>query len=256
MNLLKEMQKQDTDGKPFIHRDGSEMGLHFTMGVVQSLMNLDEPDTLSLGYTRTMMGFLLFAPSPETITMIGLGGGSLPKFCYNKLPDSKISVAEINPDVIALRNDFLIPADDERFHVFCEDGADFVKKCNGSEDVIIVDGYDIEGYCPTLCTESFYEDCYHSLTDGGVMAVNLFGNKKQRNIIINNVKNVFKGFFVVVTSEDMTNKILFSVKADAENITEKRLLITAKLLESQINIDFNRIVESIMLTNKNNISVT
>lgn len=50
MNLLKEMQKQGAGGKPFIHRDGPEMGLHFTMGIVQSLMNLDEPDTLSLGY--------------------------------------------------------------------------------------------------------------------------------------------------------------------------------------------------------------
>lgn len=256
MNLLKRKPAQDADGKPFILRDGPEVGLHFTSGIVQSLMNLDEPDTLSLGYTRTMMGFLLFVPSPKNITMIGLGGGSLPKFCYKYLPDSQISIAEINPDVIALRNEFLIPADDERFQVICEDGAEFVGKLNGSEDVIVVDGYDAEGYCQSLCSETFYSDCYQALSDGGVISVNLFGAKNQRTMIINNVKKIFKDFVVVVVSEDITNRVLFAVKDSANSFTEKRLLITAGILERQMNIDFNRIVESILLNDKNNIYIS
>ena len=247
---------QDVDGKPFILRDGAELGLHFTAGIVQSLMNFDEPDTLSLGYTRTMMGFLLFASSPKNITMIGLGGGSLPKFCYKYLPGSKICIAEINPDVIALRNEFLIPADDERFQVECEDGADFVRKRSGSEDVIVVDGYDAEGYCQSLCSESFYSDCYQALSDGGVMAVNLFGAKSQRSAIINNIKNIFKDFVVVVVSEDISNRVLFAVKSPAKNFTEKRMLLAAGVLECQINIDFNRIVGGILLNNKNNIYIS
>lgn len=246
MNQPKQKPAQDDDGKPFILRDGSELGLHFTAGIVQSLMNLDEPDTLSLGYTRTMMGFLLFVPSPKNVTMIGLGGGSLPKFCYKYLPDSKISIAEINSDVIALRNEFLIPADDGRFQVICEDGADFVRKCNGSEDVIIVDGFDADGYCQSLCSEDFYSGCYQALSDGGVMAVNLFGTKGQRSVIINNIKNTFKEFVVVVVSEDITNRVLFAVKAPANGFTEKRLLLTAGILESQMSIDFKKIVKSII----------
>ena len=52
-----------------------------------------------------MMGFLLFIPSPARILMVGLGGGSLAKFCFRHLPDAAIDVVEINPHVIALRDD-------------------------------------------------------------------------------------------------------------------------------------------------------
>jgi len=38
--------------------------------------------------------------------MIGLGGGSMQKYCYRRLPHSIISVAEINPGVIELRDSF------------------------------------------------------------------------------------------------------------------------------------------------------
>src|SRR3546814_9122322 len=63
---------------------------------VQSIMSIDDPDRLMLDYTRQMMGFLLFNPSPQTIEMIGLGGGSLAKYCYKYLPDVSITAVEID----------------------------------------------------------------------------------------------------------------------------------------------------------------
>src|SRR3546814_9997105 len=69
---------------------------------VQSIMSIDDPDRLMLDYTRQMMGFLLFNPSPQTIEMIGLGGGSLAKYCYKYLPDVSITAVEIDPEVIAV----------------------------------------------------------------------------------------------------------------------------------------------------------
>ena len=66
----------------------SERCLYFTQANLQSVMSLDEPDALIAAYTRKMMAFLLFNPAPKRITMIGLGGGSLAKFCYRNLPRS------------------------------------------------------------------------------------------------------------------------------------------------------------------------
>jgi spermidine synthase len=51
--------------------------------------------------------------------MIGLGGGSLVKYCHHHLPGARVSVAEISPEVIALRDRFRIPPDDERLEVDC-----------------------------------------------------------------------------------------------------------------------------------------
>ena len=89
---------------PFVHDSGGDKGLYFSIREIQSRMQVDDPDALDLGYTRTMMGFLLFQPEPRQIAMVGLGGGSLAKFCHRYLPQAQIQVAEINPHVIALRN--------------------------------------------------------------------------------------------------------------------------------------------------------
>ena len=100
--------------RPFLRRQRHSLALHFDLFAIQSEMLLDAPDELMVGYTQTMMGFLLFQPAPSGIGMIGLGGGSLAKFCYRYLPSAVIAVAEIDVDVIALRNEFLRPRRTDR----------------------------------------------------------------------------------------------------------------------------------------------
>ena len=80
-------------GKPFVYRKSQTLSLLFDVCAIQSEMRLDAPDELVLAYTRMMMGFLLFNPQPQRIAMIGLGGGSLPKYCYHSLPQAAIAVA-------------------------------------------------------------------------------------------------------------------------------------------------------------------
>ncbi|QBR04206.1 hypothetical protein [Paraburkholderia pallida] len=79
--------------------------------------------------------------------MIGLGGGSLAKYCYRYRPESVIAAVEINPHVIALRNVFHLPADDTCFFVVCADGAEYVAMRGHRPDVQLVDGFGVNG-CP------------------------------------------------------------------------------------------------------------
>jgi spermidine synthase len=115
-----------TYDKPFILDMDGERCLHFDLTAAQSAMDLDDPERLSLAYTRKMMAFLLFNHSPRRILMLGLGGGSLAKFCHRHLPSAAITAVEVNPDVIALRDAFLVPADDDRFRVVRAEGTHYV----------------------------------------------------------------------------------------------------------------------------------
>ena len=108
--------------RPVVVRAGGFVALQFDESAVQSCMLAHEPYALAAGYTRTMMGFLLFQPNPRRVSIVGLGWGSLAKYCYRYVPDAAITAVEINPDVLALRSQFQIPADDERFAVICADG--------------------------------------------------------------------------------------------------------------------------------------
>ena len=108
---------------PLVHTRGDRRTLEFTPGMIQSEMKLSAPDRLMLHYARAMMCFTLFKPKPRHILMVGLGGGSLVKFCHRHLPDSSITVLELRADVIALRQQFMIPPDDARLRVIHADAA-------------------------------------------------------------------------------------------------------------------------------------
>jgi spermidine synthase len=208
-----EYKRRSRTSAPFIYEEDGTLTLYFEMGSVQSLMHLNEPHLLMLGYTRAMMGFLLFNKRPRHIGTIGLGGGSIQKHCYRCLRHTKISVAEISPEVIALRDHFSIPKDDRRFKVFCEDGADFVSRHSKKFDVLIVDGFDITGQPEQLCSQRFYDDCYKALTPDGVMVVNL--SDRGYSALLARMRQSFQNRVIVVGCDDGDNQIAFAGKGNA-----------------------------------------
>jgi spermidine synthase len=160
-------------GSPHIEDEKGVLRLQFNGSDVQSEMDKKAPHELMLRYTRMMVSALSATKHIRQIAIIGLGGGSIPKYCYHHFPDSTIQVAEINPDVIAMRDRFFVPSDSDRFQVHCVDGADFVERQNGLFDVLFVDGFDQQGQPPQLSTLKFYRDCYRALAPQGMLVVNI-----------------------------------------------------------------------------------
>jgi spermidine synthase len=197
---------------PRIYEEDGTVTLCFEIGSVQSQMREHEPDHLVLSYTRTMTAFVLFTRFPEHIAMIGLGGGSMAKWCYRHVPHADITVVEINPHVIALRKRFRIPQDDRRFRVLCENGADYVARTSWHHDVLIVDGFDIDGQPPELCSQRFYDDCYQALSSSGLMVVNLCGDNNRP--ILARIRKSFYDQVLVVTPEIDGNTIVFACKGE------------------------------------------
>jgi spermidine synthase len=218
---------------PFICEGKRFVTLHFNIYGVQSEMDPKAPDRLVLGYTRTMMCFVLFHPQPRHIGMVGLGGGSVQKYCRRHLPDARISVAEISADVIALRDSFCIPKDDQRFHIFCEDGADFVRRQPGAFDVLLVDGFDFAGQPPQLCSQEFYDECRDALTPGGVLVVNVC--EPRDSLLIARIRRSFASRVLVAGGDDGTNSIVFAVRGDEPlSVTAKDIERTAASLRDAV----------------------
>jgi spermidine synthase len=201
--------------KPFVHATRTAKALHFSICEIQSRMKLDDPYELDLAYTRTMMGFLLLQPDPRRIAMIGLGGGSLAKFCHRHLPAACIEVVEINPHVIALRDEFLVPPDDERLHVIQGDGARWVRDQTRQPDVLMVDGFDSDGQPGALCSQRFYDDCFDLLAPAGVMVVNLHAGHRQHERHVDRIQRSFAGAALRVADDAQTNGVVFACKGDA-----------------------------------------
>lgn len=199
--------------RPFVYDDAKTKSLHFSICELQSRMRTDRPDALEVEYTRAMMGFLLFNDQPRSIAMIGLGGGSLAKFCHRHLPETRITVVEINPHVIALREEFHVPGDDRRFRVLQGDGADFVRHAPERFAVLLVDGFDYSGQPARLSSQRFYDDCYQALAPDGMMVVNLHADHPDLQLFIGRIERSFGASVFTVKVVREGNVIVFASRA-------------------------------------------
>ena len=203
-----------TYDKPFLVEDGKHRAMCFTIdGSVQSEMRLDDPDALVNDYTRKMMGFLLFCPEPRRVLMIGLGGGSLVKFCNRHLPSTHVTAVEIDANVIALREHFKIPPDGADLRIVHGDGARFVADLVDAEefpDVLLVDAYDRHGISPTIAEYEFLEHSRRILKDGGVFVMNLAAHESASSMQLERIRHVFGYPVIPVTVGWGGNMVVFA----------------------------------------------
>ena len=207
---------------PYVFSADGSKSLYFTLDQLQSRMNSAHPTQLDVDYTRTMMGFLMFGGCPVNIAMIGLGGGSLLKFCYRHLPHSRLTVVEINPHVIALRQEFEVPEDEQRVTIVCADGADFVRDSVGKYDVLLVDGFDRHGQAPSLCTQRFYDDSFKALSAQGIMVANLHHDHCDHALFTARIGVSFGNNVMEIASQEKSNSVLFARKGPRISIDELR----------------------------------
>ncbi|MFZ5581474.1 MAG: fused MFS/spermidine synthase [Pseudomonadota bacterium] len=212
--LRQSVPPERLSGRPYLKDEADELALHFDFRTVQSTMSKADPTALTLGYTRSMMGFLLLHPEPARIAMIGLGGGSLAKYCLQRLPGVDFTAVEIDPAVIALRDEFRLPPDGDNFRVVCADGADYIRAMEDSVDVLLIDGFCLDGLPRQLCTTAFYDYCYARLKPGGVMVVNLWAGDDLLQLYLGRLRQCFDGRVLLIDAQEEGNQIAFACKQE------------------------------------------
>lgn len=213
--------------------------LHLNSETVQSSMALADPYKLVLAYSRLMMGFLLFEPAPRDIWMIGLGGGSIPKFVHRFLPASRCRVIELHTEIVALaRSMFSVPADDERLKVIVGDGAEYVAKHEAACDVLMVDGFDGLQIAPELASPSFFLHCASCLKDDGIFVMNLWGSDKSFARHVENIGNAFNNRILLLPAREKGNVIAFAFKQAQGEPKWETLRDRAKQLQELFGLEF------------------
>lgn len=97
------------------------------------------------------------AQAPLKILCIGLGGGSVPMFLAESLPNCEVDVVELEPAVIEAASRAMGFVGNSHTHVILEDGAEFALRVAlenadveavGVYDAVLVDAYDATGAVP------------------------------------------------------------------------------------------------------------
>jgi len=240
---------EGTYGKPFVIDDGVVRELYFKREIVQSGMRLADPWALDFSYTRLAMAFLLFNPAPRKILLLGLGGGSLSKFCHRNLPEADLTTVEIDEDVIALREEFLVPADGPNFHVVQDDAARFVAR-EGGFDAIVLDCFDPEGYSPSVMTRDFFRDAKDALAKKGVLVSNLVGKKEERVAQLDLIRAAFGDNIVVMPDKEDGNLVVFVFRDAAFEPRWRWMAAEAPAMKARYGLDFPRFAKKLERSRK------
>ncbi len=236
--------------KPFVIDDGKSRFLYFNVRLMQSEMSLKAPHVLAIRYTQKMMAFLLFQPRPKRIVLIGLGGGSLIKFCYYRLPGTQLTAVELDPEVIAFRDTFLVPPDDARLQVLQADGAEYLENTEKGIDVLLVDAFDKTGFAPSLANREFFENAYAKLSGNGVLVINLAGEKETYAGLIGEAMHVFDDQVIVISVPDDGNHVLYAFKEHYFEPRWRWLHNYAKELRAKFGLDFPAFVQKMERSTK------
>jgi len=215
--------------------------LHVGGEAIQSSMRLSDPYALELDYTRCMMAFLLFHPRPRRALKIGLGGGSLPKFLWRRLPWLRTRVVELDPRVVAVaREQFHLPPDDARLAVEIGDGAEaLAPECC---DLLIVDAFADEHPPAALVSRAFFDAAWLALESPGALVLNLMNDDPHLDERLQRVERAFGGAALAFHALYDPNVVVIALKGAPPRLGWEMLKARAQALERRLGLPFTRML--------------
>jgi len=236
------MRKTQDDLPTVSEQDGIRY-LHFDSPWVQGAMSLKQPTRLVLSYTEQMMAWLLFLAPPKdrVIGQLGLGAGSLARFCHRLLPNPQV-IVERSPAVIRTCGQYFRLPIDPRLQVVQADAGRWVtlKANQASLAVLMVDLYDAQAQGPVCDSEAFYAACAQTLESPGMLVVNLFGHHESFSRNLAHLAAAFDSRLVLLPPVQEGNQIVLAFKGPSLHLNRLDLFARADVIERQYQLPGRR----------------
>lgn len=237
-----------TNKQPGIHfsEAAGMRQLHVGGTAIQSAMLIEDPNGLALAYTRSMMAALLFQPEPRDVIMIGLGGGSMAKWVYKRLPKTRTVAVEVDFRVVsAAHRMFHLPLGRKRLRIIVGDGAQYVAEHQHSADVIFLDAFVNHRQAPSIRTASFYASARQALRRDGILAINFMSDDAGLRAYLKRLAQAFEGRLACLRAVGEDNLIVFAFADDPGVITPTSLAGRAISLQRMYGLTFRHFAEHI-----------
>lgn len=236
------MKSASTDTPIVSEQDGTRY-LHFDSPWIQGAMALKKPSELVLAYTQQMMAWLLFL-EPEAdrrIGQLGLGAGSLARFCRKHLPNDQV-IVERNASVIQICQQYFRLPIDQRLAVVHDDAQRWVSRAENRATlaVLMVDLYDTEAQGPVCDSVAFYQACADALAPPGILCVNLFGHHHSFADNLQHLRAVFNDRLLVLPPLPEGNQIVLAFKGPVLRFERHELFERAEWLEATYHLPASR----------------
>lgn len=146
---------------------------------IQSCINLKYPDRIMMGCSALMLSSLFLNPNPQSILIIGLGGGILSHSLAKLRPNAKIISVELDPEIVEVSRSYFYFKPNKNQEIVIDDGRKYLESTLDQKkefDLIMLDAFGTNYIPSDLMTLECLEHVKFLLSPGGVLASNTFGS--------------------------------------------------------------------------------
>lgn len=192
----KEIQRlHDEEGEVRVYDSAELRILSFDGKVEQSCVAKSRPWRLHYAYTQAMMLGVLWHPDPQSVFVLGLGGGSLVRCLHHFYPDCRIQSVESRAVVLDVAREF--------FYLPLGAGLDYavnraeqwlLEQADARADIIFTDLFDCQGMESVQMDREYLTQCRDHLSDEGLLVLNMWDDGRgQRLRILKLLNELFDG---------------------------------------------------------------
>jgi spermidine synthase len=144
-------------------------------GRTQGAVNMAHPDRALLPHEQGLPLAFAIRPRIQSVCMIGLGAGVIPRAVSRFWPDIFFETVEIDPVVLHIAREFFLYRESDHTKTVIEDGRAFLARDGRTYDLIILDAFNSTGVPFHLTTREFFETVRRRLSPDGILAANFYG---------------------------------------------------------------------------------
>ena len=218
---------------------------------LQSVINLEKPHQLELKNLEYLLSVLLFQDTPQRILMLGTAAGSLLHFLRYHYPQTDITAIDIDSALIKQLLDLdILPGEDDKLTYIIEDAADFIKHCDKSFDLVIVDVFNGAQSPSWLLEQNSIQQLHSLLNDRGAVTFNLLVDSDHDfGLFYAALRRQFKQQVLCLPVSGLENKIVYAIRGAITTNDMPTNIQTAMELSTRLEIDFMPILSVIYSTN-------
>ncbi len=166
---------------------------------------------------------------------MGLGGGQITNYLFERFPDLHIDAVDIDPEVVRLAKKYFGVPTHPRYRTEVLDGRMAIERGTVSWDMIMLDAFRGVFVPEHLKTQEFYKTCLDHLSADGVVVANLHNQARTYSHDRQTLAAVFPQRYSFVS--ESRNQTTFVAAANAARVGSYAIRANARSVAPRFDFD-------------------
>ena len=234
-----------------IYDQGNLRSLYFDSGAIQTQIDLQNPGKLPLAVYRAMLAPLMFIDEPNSVLLLGTGGGAIARYLHHHIPDLKGVAVEKSAEVADIAGEyFSFPSDKSNWELIVDDARNFTEQYNNQFDYIVVDITENDTTPVWIYNISYLKQLKALLTPNGVLVINIVTDDPDVfTTMAFNARDQFKNTTAFMSVPDHRNILLFGFMQQPPYCNDNSISSRLPDLEKQWSIEFGEFYSRMQVDN-------